>query len=100
MAVKTEPWDVGDDVTFFTVFENAAGAPTTPADYDLTVQAPDGTETHFAKAALTNPSAGRVEKVVRMTASGRWYGRFRSLVTPQVTKEFTTPVRDTQFETP
>ncbi len=97
MAVKTEPFDVGDDVTLYTDFYNAAGTLATPASYDLTVQKPDGTETTYNVAALTNPSTGRVEKLITIDQSGLWYFRYRSLTTPKVAREAFFRVRESQF---
>lgn len=97
VPVKTEPFDIGDDVTVAVDFTNAAGDLATPGDYDLKIQKPDGTETEYLSGALTNPSTGRVEKTVTIDQSGLWYYRFRSLTSPKVVKEGFFRVRETQF---
>lgn len=98
MATKTEPWDVGDDVIVYADFENAAGVATTPTGGTLKIQDPAGNETTHAFGTLTNPSAGRLEKTVRATMAGRWYGNFTMTVAGvQVVREFSWQVRASQF---
>ena len=97
VAVKTEPFDIGDDVTIAVDFTDDAGDLATPADYDLIIQKPDGTEVTYLKAALANPTVGRVEKVYTIDQSGLWYFRYRSLASPKVVKEGFFRVRETQF---
>lgn len=98
MATKTEPYDVGDDMIFYGDFENAAAVATSPTAGSLRVQDPDGNETTHDFATLANPSAGRLEKTVRATKPGRWYGNWTVTVAGvQIVKEFWVQVRESQF---
>lgn len=98
MAVKTEPFDIGDDVVAYGDFENAAGVATTPTAGSLRVQKPDLSETPYDFATLDNPSVGRLEKTLRVDQAGRWYCNFTMTVAgKQVVREFVFQVRASQF---
>lgn len=98
MATKTEPYDLGDDAIAWADFENAAGVATTPSAGSLRVQKPDLTETTYAFGTLANPSAGRLEKTLRVDQPGRWYCNFTMTVAGvQIVREFYFQVRESQF---
>lgn len=58
MAVKPEPYDVGDDVDVEQTFTDAAGALIDPAMVTLKIYCPDGETVEVAKAAMSNPTTG------------------------------------------
>ncbi len=98
MPTKTDPYDVGDDAIVYADFENANEVPTTPTDGTLHVQDPAGTESPYAFGTLTNPTAGRLEKKIRVDQAGRWYARFTMIVDgDQIVREFYFQVRETVF---
>lgn len=100
MATKTEPFDLGDSVVFYADFTNAAGAPADPTDITLIVEKPDGTETTYLKAALSNPTVGRWEKAVTVDQHGRWPFVFRATGSIQLSAEGITQVRESRFAYP
>ena len=97
MASKTEPFDVGDQVTFFVDFTNAAGTAANPSTVTLKVENPDGTQTTYAQGSLSNPSTGRWEKAVTVDKPGRWWFRFEGTGSIQLAQEDYVQVRDSRF---
>lgn len=97
MPVKTEPFNVGDEVVFYADFTNAADVATNPATLTLAVQDPAGIETSYGNAQLTNPSTGRWEKTLEMTKSGRYHYKWTATSGLKVAKTGTVLVAEDEF---
>lgn len=75
MAVEVgEALQVGDTIPFqFSVFD-AAGAPATPSDIDVTVTAPDGTQTAVSNPSPSGTGVYPVPGIVA-TQAGTWWAQ-------------------------
>ncbi len=65
--------DIGDTITPYVDFKNAAGAAAAPTTVVLTVLKPNGTT---STPAVTTPSLGRYEATVAIDQSGTWTYRW------------------------
>jgi hypothetical protein len=78
VPVKTEPFDIGDDVDVTLTFTDAAGLPADPSACTVEVQSPadhiSGAITRtLALNQLTKLSTGVYLFVQRVTMGGLWY---------------------------
>jgi hypothetical protein len=68
--------DVGEVTTLVAVFTNEDGTLTSPASVTLTITSPSSAVTTVVTAGLQNPSTGRYEYDLLVTATGVWTYRF------------------------
>jgi hypothetical protein len=100
-TIKTEPFDVGDEVTIFADFVNAAGAPANPTDAKLQIEKPDGTElTTIDDSVMANPSTGRLEYAYLIVAGGEHRFRFSATGAFKIAREGTFRVTVPKLTTP
>lgn len=100
-SVKTEPWDVGDEVVIYADFVDATGAPATPTNATLQIEEPDGTElATIQKAAMANPSTGRLEYPFTITKHGRYYYRWAATGAFKIAIEGSFGVTEPRLTTP
>lgn len=99
--VKTEPFDVGDQVFVFAEFVGANGLPANPTDATLQIEKPDGTELATIHiGAMANPVVGRLEYGYVIADPLRHYFRWASSGAFTIAKEGSFGVSKNRLQAP